>query len=90
MVVGVAYLYLVNQGFNNLIYKLLCLITFGSMLFDLIWIFMYSGHWMSGSGFADGAENGVKRFAAFMSIVLLICKVPIAIIFWRNSLSLSF
>jgi hypothetical protein len=90
MIVGVAYIYLVNKGYNGLTYKLLCLATLASILLDLIWIFMYAGHWMGSSGFAGGAEDGVKRFSAFMSIVLLIAKLPIAVIFWRTSLSLSF
>ena len=68
--------------------KMLGLAVVVTEVFDFVWFMSYFGPWMGGINQADGAENGVRRFALFMALINFIAKVPVAIVYWRHSCEL--
>lgn len=85
----VGFYYIASKGLNAVIFKLLTLGLAFLVLYDMIWLMIFAGPWGGGGDLADGAENGVKRFSLFMSFINLILKVPVGIVYWRNSLGAS-
>jgi len=76
---------LLNEFEARYIKKLVYLIAF-SEIYDIIWLFLYAGHWSGSQRRYDGFGDGLRHFSLFFTVINLLAKVVIAAALWKISL----
>lgn len=54
-----------------------------TFILDMIWLMIFFVDWEKG---IKSPEDGIRRFVVFMSLINLMLKLPVVIVFWRSAI----
>lgn len=80
----VAVAFIIKDPQNAMSYRYLCIMMAVGVVLDLVWMFMFITHWLS-----EHPEGGMKKWSALMSIVNLLLKLVLSLVYWKNTIELS-
>lgn len=82
---GVILLYIGVREDTGSMLKIIALSILGSVLFDMVWLMFNLGSYASNS-LGDGAENGLKSIAIFLTFINIVFKICVSFVYWRKAI----
>lgn len=72
--------YLVDQNSTDMQWKITALGLGVFWIFDILWLMVHTIPWEKGHG---SPEDNVRRFTIFISLINIIIKMPMLLVFWN-------
>jgi len=75
--------YLIDKNSTDMQWKITALGLGVFWIFDVLWLMVHTIPWEKGHG---SPEDIVRRFSVFISLITIIIKMPMLLVFWNLGL----